>query len=117
MEQKKFDLTRLGIYAGILLAVLIYSQSDVLKHVLNCPLRFSTGWLCPTCGGTRAAMSFFRFDFKESIGYNAVAFWFIIPVLCLAAFQDVFVIISRFITKNSRKSFLEFLFTPELYMR
>ncbi|MCB1185053.1 DUF2752 domain-containing protein [bacterium] len=39
--------------AGLLLARLV---PDLLLAVVHCPLREMTGWPCPTCGGTRAAI-------------------------------------------------------------
>ena len=37
---------------------------------IPCPLRLITGWECPGCGNSRAALSLMRGDIRAALGFN-----------------------------------------------
>jgi hypothetical protein len=38
--------------------------------IFKCPLKFVTGWSCPTCGLGRSLIAALLLDFKQSIEYH-----------------------------------------------
>lgn len=67
-KQRLFVLAMLGIGAAtVTAAVYILAQYG---WGIPCPVYRFTGWLCPGCGNTRAALSLLRLDVKTALGYN-----------------------------------------------
>lgn len=65
-------MKRKGIWAGIVLAGLLYFCIDPAKSAIfpKCPFLVLTGWKCPGCGSQRAIHSLLHLDFAEAFGYN-----------------------------------------------
>lgn len=48
----------------------------------RCPIYFTTHWLCPGCGSTRALHALLHLDLRTALHYNAL-FTLLAPFLCL----------------------------------
>jgi hypothetical protein len=66
-ERYRRELIAAGILAPFAVAYLTIWPKDLQLH---CPVRLSTGYLCPGCGATRASESIIQADFLSALTYN-----------------------------------------------
>ncbi|MBD5461044.1 MAG: DUF2752 domain-containing protein [Lachnospiraceae bacterium] len=66
-----------------LAALAVYYAATGLLFRASCPMRLLTGFPCPGCGGTRAAVLLLQGRFQEAFGMNPAVFVWIPYVLYL----------------------------------
>lgn len=72
----------------ILLAASLYAWLAMRGVALPCLFRKFTGFLCPGCGNTRAAISLLKLDFSSAFSYNPLfllEFGYIVWIYCAAS--------------------------------
>ena len=114
MPQKMFlriaMISRIVVWSLILLAVLFGGQI-VSSHLFPCLWYENYGWLCPTCGASRAVVSLFTGDFSAAVGYNPVVVLGIVPVVGVILLSDLVVMIWNLFGKERRLSLFEYCFS------
>ena len=75
MKYKKVSKLEILVYIVIGVMVILGIK------IFGCPIKFMTGISCPGCGMTRACISVFKGDFKESLRYN--------PMIILMPFMAI----------------------------
>lgn len=73
-------MRRVYLFIATIIAIgLIYYFVNPVASVfvLKCPLKFLTGWDCPSCGTQRFLHALLNGQIYEAFSYN----WFLIPVL------------------------------------
>lgn len=105
--KKDWTESRQGIIAAILCLIIF----TVLFKTI-CPVRLVTGYPCPGCGITRAALCLLRLDFTGAATLN--------PSVFLWVGLGTYIVISRYLLgKNKRADLLLFivsLFTVGIYI-
>lgn len=105
--KKDWTESRQGIIAAILCLIIF----TVLFKTI-CPVRLVTGYPCPGCGITRAALSLLRLDFAGAATLN--------PSVFLWVGLGAYIVISRYLLgKNKRADLLLIivsLFTIGIYI-
>ena len=87
-EKRRRLFRCLALDGLILLAVAIYALLAIRGISIPCLLRKFTGFLCPGCGNTRAAISLLKLDFSCAFTYNPLfllEFSYITWVYCVAS--------------------------------
>lgn len=81
----------------ITLAAVLLIYYFVFHKILEatCPLVFLTGFPCPGCGLTRAAVLLFKFDFKGAYEMN--------PSIYIVVFLVLWIIITRYVLGKNPK--------------
>lgn len=54
---------------------------------ITCPVLLLTGWMCPTCGTTRALLALMRCDVQMYLYYQPLAIPLVIAVMLCIYFQ------------------------------
>lgn len=67
-------------YIWIILLFAVFLIVTYAFKIINCPIKFLTGFPCPGCGMTRAGFALLRFDFAQAFKYNPLIFIFPIIV-------------------------------------
>ena len=75
-----------------------------------CALYRATGVLCPACGTTRAMTNLCHLDLARAFQFNPMLVCFLAPLFFFGAIQDTVTIIRRMRKKETKPSFVEFLF-------
>lgn len=63
-------------YIWIILILGIFLLTTYLLKVINCPVKFITGYPCPGCGMTRAGFQALQFNFVKAFKFNPLIFIF-----------------------------------------
>lgn len=81
---KKMIFIELGI---LLLVLIIYMaiQIGIIELIPKCIISTNFHILCPSCGGTRCVINFFRGNFVASFMYHPIFFMMIIYFIVLNA--------------------------------
>lgn len=61
--------------------IIIIAAVTTVYIFTGCPIRFLTGFCCPGCGMTRAALSLAKFDFSGALYYHPMVYS--LPVILL----------------------------------
>lgn len=104
-----FSWIRLLIYLSLFIIFMIIPTSYFTDKTF-CHYHNITGYLCPTCGVTRAFSSLLHFNIKNAFSYHPVFTILIFPTFLFITIQDVFTIIKREIKRKKKNSFLESVF-------
>ena len=75
---KRFDF-RIITYPSVI--ILYYLIMNVFG--ITCPLKAIFGWICPTCGMTRAMICFFKLDMQGYFSHNAMALPIAVTIILL----------------------------------
>ena len=81
MKPRIFTGMALAALVGGLAVVYSFSPAEYSFYP-RCPVYFTTHWLCPGCGSTRALHALLHLDLRSALHYNAL-FTLLAPVLCL----------------------------------
>ncbi|MGB4985447.1 MAG: DUF2752 domain-containing protein [Erysipelotrichaceae bacterium] len=73
----------------VIVSLLVYVFA-VWYFQIYCPIRFVFGIPCPTCGMTRATISFLRCDITSALNYHGL-FFLILPLLLLYPHFSLFI--------------------------
>lgn len=65
----------------IVLIIIICYYSALKFFNITCPIKYLTGFQCPTCGVTRAMLSLLKGDINSYITYHPMALFLVISVL------------------------------------
>lgn len=74
---------------------------SVIGVGIPCPLHFSTGLYCPSCGVSRMLLNMLKLDFKAAFRYNQCLFC-ILPIIILIISSDIIKYIKTGKTKSNR---------------
>lgn len=108
MKMKRtLSYIRLALYAALLIYVFFLPG---IHGAGGCVIRRLFGFLCPTCGATRACIAFLHFDFVSALKYHPVFTLSLYPVAVITALQDIYVIIKRELFGGGGTSLLEAVF-------
>jgi hypothetical protein len=84
------------LWGGVALALVALAPwaPALAARLPACPVRALTGWPCPTCGATRAALELARFDVAAALAWNplAAAGWILLVAGGLGAALASFVL-------------------------
>lgn len=106
IKSNTFEKVRLTIYIlSIIIAIVVLFTG----YEGNCYWRENYKIICPTCGFTRATISFMKLDFKNAITYNAFYTCILLPFILYLVINDIFVVIKRRITKKDEISYVEII--------
>ncbi len=79
--------------AGVFWLAAAAYQRWLMPHVPACPIRSSTGFLCPSCGLTHAVIALMHGDLYGALQANAIVFAF--PVLAVWWYAEQWVRVFR----------------------
>ena len=100
IKSNTFEKVRLTIYIlSIIIAIVVLFTG----YEGNCYWRENYKIICPTCGFTRATISFMKLDFKNAITYNAFYTCILLPFILYLVINDIFVVIQRWIWLRWRR--------------
>lgn len=101
-----FSWIRILIYLSLVITFIIIPTSYFMDHTI-CHFHNITGYLCPTCGVTRAFSSLLHFNIANAFSYHPIFTILIFPIFLFVFIQDTFTIIKREIKKININSFIE----------
>ncbi len=104
------DLIRILFYLIFFGVFLLVPTSFFEKSSSICIIHQWTGFLCPTCGVTRAFSSLMHFKFKKAFHYHPIFTISFGPIFIFLFLQDLGVILYRAITKKTKLSIIEYTF-------
>lgn len=104
-----FSWIRIFLYLSIYIIFLVIPTTYFINNTI-CHFHKITGYLCPTCGVTRAFSSLLHMKLSNAFSYHPVFTILIFPILSFIAFQDTFTVLKREITKSKINSFIEAIF-------
>lgn len=83
-----FDIGKVIFVFIIVLFIIVHNSrlDNLLNYTPKCAIKKATGLDCPGCGMTRACVSILRFQFLDSIKYNAAVMY---GFICYVAFMIV----------------------------
>lgn len=81
MMKKKHIIMFFAIEIIIVIFIIIFLQSGI--SLPKCYFYKNYGILCPSCGGTRCVINFFRGNLTESLKYNIIYFSIILYLIFL----------------------------------
>lgn len=99
---KCFRFIRIFLYL-CLFANLIFLKFTNFFNV-SCYIREITGFLCPSCGITRATKAILDFDFISAIQYNEFFVFVLLPIFTILLLDDIFCMILK------KKSLVDVIF-------
>lgn len=109
LKIKIFSWIRIFIYLALFITFFIIPTSYFIDNTI-CHFHKITGYLCPTCGITRAFSSILHFNLINSFSFHPVFTILVFPITLFIIVQDLYTIIKREITKNNKYSFIEAIF-------
>ena len=100
----KYSCIRIGFYivAAIFIVLLVNG-----KIRTSCYWYDTYGFMCPTCGMTRATISIFQFNIGEAINYNLFYTCVLFPIAMFLILNDICVVTRRIITHKNIFSIIE----------
>lgn len=106
LKKIKFEYVRIALYIISIIAVIFVVNGTINT---NCHWYEKYGFLCPTCGLTRATKYIFLLDFKNAIKYNFFYSSILFPFVTILVFNDIYVLVKRHFFKKKELSFIEIL--------
>ena len=91
-KQRRFLRLLLAVFLPIALGALVLFLMKLFGRGIPCPIRTLTGFSCPGCGNTRAAIALSHLRFRESLSYNyayPLEFMYLARVYGVAAYHFV----------------------------
>lgn len=78
MKNYKNKIRIIGLFAVILILLIIYKNYNPLNHFFpKCPINYSTGFYCPGCGSQRAIHFLLNLSFFQAFSQNILVVLFI----------------------------------------
>lgn len=103
-------LCRLGAYAVLLAAGLAYLALSEAGHGPSCLFLKYGGFVCPSCGATRALLDLLHFNIPAAVAANPVFALALYPIGGILALDDIAAAAITAIRGRERLSLLRFLF-------
>lgn len=111
--EKQIWFNRIFICIRIVVYILIIYVTWSLvanNQRLACEWNEKYGFLCPSCGATRATLSILRGDIVKAMYYNLVYTIAIFPLVVVFILEDIFMILLRRFRLTRKRSLVETLF-------
>lgn len=108
-KMRIFSWIRIILYFILFVSFIIIPTSYFINNTI-CHFHNITGYLCPTCGVTRAFSSILHFNIINAFSYHPLFTILVFPISLFVIIQDTFSIIKREINKENIYSLLEAIF-------
>lgn len=106
LKKIKFEYVRITLYILSIIAIIFLVNGAINT---SCHWYEKYGFLCPTCGLTRATKYIFMLDFKSALRYNFFYSCILFPFVTILVFNDIYVLIRRYFFHKKELSFIEIL--------
>jgi len=103
-KNDKYSCIRIIVYI-VMIIFLILLVNEKIKT--SCYWYDNYGFLCPTCGITRATISILHLEIMKAISYNFYYTCILFPLAMFYIFNDIFVVLARLLFKQERLSHIE----------
>lgn len=103
MDRKSIlKYVRIAVYIGILISLVILKIGGT-SNFGECYIRENFGFLCPSCGITRASEAILNFNFSLALKYNSYFTLVLLPVFLILFIDDIICIAIK------KRSFVEII--------